>query len=66
MPPPTVLTARLASLTPTTRNRTVDLLRALSLVVVVVLGHWLLAVVFHDGGSFDGANLLAVEPATRY
>lgn len=65
MPNPTPSPDRVADLTPPTRNRTVDLLRALSL-VVVVLGHWLLAVVSHDGNGFEGANLLALQPATTW
>jgi fucose 4-O-acetylase-like acetyltransferase len=61
----TRLTAReLASATPATRNRYVDFLRFVS-IALVVLGHWLLAVLgFHDG-EFVGENLLELEPDLR-
>ena len=45
------------SATPADRDRYVDLLRLFS-IVVVVLGHWLMAVVTLDGGSFSGTNAL--------
>ncbi|NML53115.1 acyltransferase [Streptomyces sp. R302] len=48
----------LAEGTPTSRDRYVDLLRVVSL-GVVVLGHWLMAAVTQDGGV---GNLLAVVP----
>ncbi|WP_137988883.1 acyltransferase family protein [Streptomyces vilmorinianum] len=51
----------LAAATPATRDRYVDLLRVASL-GVVVLGHWLMAVV--DGGGQVG-NLLAVVPGLQ-
>jgi fucose 4-O-acetylase-like acetyltransferase len=52
--------SELASATPATRNRYVDLLRFVS-IALVVLGHWLLAVLgFRDGG-FVGENLLELE-----
>lgn len=50
-----------AGATPTTRERYIDLLRALSIGVVVV-GHWLLAIVTRHEGSFAGENALAVIP----
>lgn len=47
----------LAAATPTTRNRVVDFLRALA-IVVVVLGHWLMAaVVVRDGTLIPNAVL---------
>jgi fucose 4-O-acetylase-like acetyltransferase len=56
------LTAReLASVTPVTRNRYVDLLRFVS-IALVVLGHWLLAVLGFEVGRFVGENLLELEP----
>src|SRR4029453_15446284 len=55
-------TARdLAGATPTTRNRYVDLLRVVA-VGVVVLGHWLMAVLGFSNGTFTGVNLLEIQP----
>ncbi|GIJ69715.1 acyltransferase family protein [Virgisporangium ochraceum] len=57
--------AALAAVTPVTRDRYVDLLRVLSL-GVVVLGHWLMAVVVTGAdGSVRTTNLLAIEPALQ-
>jgi fucose 4-O-acetylase-like acetyltransferase len=43
--------------TPTDRDRYVDLLRLVS-IAVVVFGHWLMAVVTFSDGSFSGTNAL--------
>ncbi|MDQ4145708.1 MAG: acyltransferase [Actinomycetota bacterium] len=43
--------------TPSTRDRYVDFLRAAS-ISVVVLGHWLMAVIMWRGGSFTGTSAL--------
>jgi peptidoglycan/LPS O-acetylase OafA/YrhL len=51
----------LAEATPATRNRYVDLLRFLSIALVVV-GHWLLAALGFRDGEFVGENLLELEP----
>ena len=51
----------LAAATPESRDRYVDFLRALS-IAVVVFGHWLMAIVFYDGGRVSGANALEVIP----
>jgi hypothetical protein len=59
--PPRLGPRELASATPATRNRYVDLLRVAS-IVVVVLGHWLMAVLGYTDGAFTGKNLLEVEP----
>jgi fucose 4-O-acetylase-like acetyltransferase len=57
-----VSTAReLAEATPATRNRYVDLLRFLS-IALVVIGHWLLAVLGFREGEFVGENLLELSP----
>ena len=56
------MTARLdISATPADRDRYVDLLRLLS-IAVVVLGHWLMAVVTWSDGSFAGTNALDEIP----
>ncbi|MDQ3974812.1 MAG: acyltransferase, partial [Actinomycetota bacterium] len=57
--------ADIAALTPADRNRYADLLRVAA-IVVVVLGHWLLAVVTVRDGRLEGANLLALVPATQW
>jgi fucose 4-O-acetylase-like acetyltransferase len=54
----------LAAATPATRNRYVDLLRIVS-IVVVVLGHWTMAVLGYQGGAFTGENLLEIAPWTH-
>ncbi|HVF53070.1 MAG TPA: acyltransferase [Actinomycetota bacterium] len=51
----------LADATPSTRDRYVDLLRAFSIFVVVV-GHWLMAVVYLTDGRLTGANALDLVP----
>jgi len=54
----------LAAATPKTRDRYVDFLRVASL-VVVMLGHWLMAVVVWADGRLHTANVLEVTPAAR-
>ncbi|MDB1089696.1 acyltransferase [Streptomyces sp. ACA25] len=50
---------QMAENTPESRDRHIDLLRALAL-CAVVLGHWTAAVVVHDDSGLDGYNLLGV------
>ena len=54
----------LAAATPATRNRYADLLRVLSIFVVVV-GHWLMAVLGWHDGAFTGKNLLEIATWTH-
>lgn len=55
----------LADATPGTRNRVVDLLRA-GAILVVVLGHWLMAAVYVDrGGDLHRADLLDLASWTH-
>jgi fucose 4-O-acetylase-like acetyltransferase len=54
----------LAAATPATRNRYADLLRVASILVVVV-GHWLMAVLAYRDGTFTGENLLEVATWTH-
>lgn len=56
---------RLADATPTARNRTIDFLRALA-IVLVVAGHWLVAAPYvgADGG-LDPGHMLEIAPWTR-
>ncbi|TDD39988.1 acyltransferase [Actinomadura sp. KC06] len=52
---------RLAEETPPQRDRWVDLLRALA-IVLVVIGHWLATVVTYDQDGFGGRHVLEVLP----
>lgn len=54
----------LAAATPDSRNRVVDLLRAAA-IVVVVLGHWLMAAVAVRDGEFVIGHLLALATWTH-
>src|SRR4026208_286829 len=51
----------LVDATPETRNRYVDLIRVVS-IGVVVLGHWTMAVLGYRDGRFSGQNLLELNP----
>lgn len=62
--PPVQTPAALAAATPATRDRYVDLLRGAS-IVVVVLGHWLMAVATWDRDGVHTGNLLVVVPALQ-
>lgn len=52
---------KLAEATPPSRDRYVDLLRAFS-ICVVVLGHWLIAIIYIADGKVTGENALHVVP----
>ena len=54
----------LAKATPSTRDRYVDFLRALS-ISVVVFGHWLVAIVYLQGSDLSGSSALDEVPAAR-
>jgi fucose 4-O-acetylase-like acetyltransferase len=55
----------MADETPPSRNRYVDLLRAVSIVAVVV-GHWLIAAPVVRDGRILGVNLLAAAPWSQW
>lgn len=57
--------AEVAAATPADRDRYLDLLRGLAL-TVVVLGHWLLAVVWMHDGRLRVSTVLDAAPATRW
>jgi hypothetical protein len=61
----TLTAADITARTPADRNRYADALR-LGSIVVVVLGHWLLAVITMRDGRLETGNLLAVVPATQW
>lgn len=51
----------MAAATPDSRDRYVDFLRAIS-IMVVVLGHWLIAAIYFRQGKVSGVNALHVLP----
>ncbi len=55
----------LAAATPSTRDRYVDFLRVASL-AVVMLGHWLMAVVVWADGRIHTSNVLEVTPSAQW
>jgi peptidoglycan/LPS O-acetylase OafA/YrhL len=55
----------IAQRTPPDRNRYVDFLRALSILVVVV-GHWLMAAPYLTADGLEVTHLLAAAPATQW
>jgi fucose 4-O-acetylase-like acetyltransferase len=61
MPAETSTASRLAAATPVQRDRFADLLRVAS-IVVVVAGHWLMAVVGWRDGRVEVGNALALVP----
>ena len=61
MPTPTRTADRVAAATPAERDRFADLLRVAS-ILVVVAGHWLMAVVGWRGGRVEGGNAIALVP----
>ena len=56
---------RLAAKTPDDRNRYVDFLRAIS-ILVVVSGHWLVAALYYHDGSLSPGALMEIQPDTRW
>jgi hypothetical protein len=56
---------RLADQTPTARNRYVDFLRAAS-ILVVVIGHWLMAAPSLEGGRFSLGDMLRLAPWSQW
>lgn len=63
-----VLTAdpvALSAATPPDRDRYLDLLRALA-IAAVVLGHWLVAIVWMHDGQLHATTVIDVAPATRW
>lgn len=55
----------IAARTPASRDRFIDFLRVASLAGVIV-GHYLMAVLVHDGEELSFTNVLEVEPWTRW
>ncbi len=55
----------LAAQTPSERNRYVDFLRAVS-ILVVVTGHWLIAAYYFRDGTITYADILVIQPGTQW
>ena len=54
-----------AEQTPSDRNRYVDFLRAVS-ILVVITGHWLIAGLYYHDGVLTPSDLLKIQPATQW
>jgi len=55
----------MAAQTPAERNRYVDFLRAVS-ILVVITGHWLIVALYYHDGALTSGDLLVVQPATQW
>ena len=56
---------QLAAQTPEERNRYVDFLRAVS-ILMVITGHWLIVALYYDDGSLTVGDLLSIRPTTQW
>ncbi len=59
------LASEMAAKTPQDRNRYVDFLRALS-ILVVIIGHWLIATAHYVDGDLTSGHLLKSEPQLQW
>ncbi len=57
--------SKLAAQTPEERNRYVDFLRSISILVVIV-GHWMIATAYYSDGDLSHGHLLKSEPQTQW
>ncbi len=55
----------MAAVTPDARNRYVDFLRAVS-ILMVVTGHWLIIALYYQDGSLTPGDLLEIKPGTQW
>jgi peptidoglycan/LPS O-acetylase OafA/YrhL len=55
----------MAAQTPDDRNRYVDFLRAIS-ILVVVTGHWLIAALYYRDGALEPGDILSLQPGTQW
>jgi len=55
----------MAAKTPAERNRYVDFLRAVS-ILMVVTGHWLIVALYYEDGSLTTSSLLVIRPGTQW
>lgn len=58
-------TLDMAAKTPAERNRYVDFLRAVS-ILMVVTGHWLIVALYYKDGAFIPGDLLELRPNTQW
>ena len=58
-------TKEMAAQTPADRNRYVDFLRAVS-ILMVVTGHWLIVALYYKDGTFTPGDLLVIRPNTQW
>ncbi len=56
---------RLAEATPDERNRYVDFLRAVS-ILMVMTGHWLIVALYYENGNLTMGDLLVLRPNTQW
>ena len=56
---------QLAAQTPEERNRYVDFLRAVS-ILMVISGHWLIVALYYSDGSLTVDDLLSIQPNTQW
>ena len=55
----------MAAQTPSDRNRYVDFLRAIS-ILVVITGHWLIAALYYHDGLLTPSDLLVIQPKAQW
>ena len=55
----------MAAVTPVERNRYVDFLRAIS-ILMVITGHWLIVALYYQDGSLTPGDLLEIKPGTQW
>ena len=56
---------KMAAVTPVERNRYVDFLRAIS-ILMVITGHWLIVALYYQDGSLIPGDLLEIKPGTQW
>jgi len=57
--------ARLAAQTPQDRNRYVDFLRSVS-ILIVIIGHWLITTAYYVDGALTSEHLFKIQPQTQW
>lgn len=56
---------QIAEATPPERNRAVDFFRAVA-ILMVMLGHWLVAAPYYVDGQLESSKILAIQPWTQF
>ena len=57
--------SEMAAQTPQDRNRYVDFLRAVS-ILIVILGHWLITTAYFVDGELTSEHLFKIQPQTQW